>query len=107
MREIKCETITKAVAEACIKANRELPDDLCNLISECGAKETCPLAKSIFADMHKMHDDKLACCATCLQFFRIYYIARTKHGEGLCHRLRMKREGRNFTGSLGFMTILI
>ena len=56
MREIKCETITKAVAEACIKANRELPDDLCNLISECGAKETCPLAKSIFADMEKNLD---------------------------------------------------
>lgn len=53
MREVRCEEITQAVARACVKANRELPEDLCDLISQCAVTESCPLAKSIFADMEK------------------------------------------------------
>lgn len=56
MREITFEQIKNAVAQACIDANRVLPDDLCALISDCGERETCPLAKSIFSDMEKNID---------------------------------------------------
>ena len=51
MREITFGQIKSAVAAACVRANKHLPDDLCKLISDCAEKESHPLAKSIFGDL--------------------------------------------------------
>ncbi|MCL2486108.1 MAG: fumarate hydratase [Oscillospiraceae bacterium] len=51
MREITFDQIKAAVATACVRANKHLPDDLCKLISDCAEKESNPLAKSIFGDL--------------------------------------------------------
>lgn len=51
MREIHYNTIVDAVAKACIDANRHLPKDLCQIISDCEKCEQNKLAKSIFGDM--------------------------------------------------------
>ena len=50
MREIKAETITAAVREACISANRELPVSLEKLVRDSVDIEQEGLAKSILTD---------------------------------------------------------
>lgn len=51
MREITFNQIKSAVADACVEANKRLPEDLCKLISDCADRESNPLAKSIFGDL--------------------------------------------------------
>lgn len=51
MREISCDFITNVVAELCIKANKELPECLVNVISKSAQVETDPLAKSVMSDI--------------------------------------------------------
>ncbi len=51
MREIDVKLITQAVAELCIKANKQLPDDLVNLIDAYNLNEESTLAKSVMNDL--------------------------------------------------------
>ncbi len=51
MREIKAEDITRAVRDACIRANRELPPGLERLVRESPDKETGETARSILCDL--------------------------------------------------------
>ena len=53
MREILTDVITQNVAELCIKANKQLPSDICEKIHKFKEKEKCPLAKSILSDIEK------------------------------------------------------
>ncbi len=53
MREILTDVITKNVAELCVKANKQLPSDICDKIHKFKEKEQCPLAKSILCDIEK------------------------------------------------------
>ncbi len=53
MREISCEKISSAVAELCIKANKELPKCLANRIKECAKGEEAPLAKAVMSDIEE------------------------------------------------------
>lgn len=46
MRTITAEQISSAVAELCIKANRELPEDIVAAMREAAANEPWPVAKS-------------------------------------------------------------
>ncbi len=52
-REISCESIVKAVADLCIKANKLLPDDVKDCVLKAKSQETNSLAKSILEDMEK------------------------------------------------------
>lgn len=56
MREIKAQQITEAVKELCIKANKQLPQDLQQLIAKSGECET-GLAGDIMKDINR----NLAC----------------------------------------------
>ena len=47
MREIKAQEIRDAVAKLCIRANRELPEDLEARIRGCEKTESSDLARSI------------------------------------------------------------
>ena len=47
MRQISCNEITKAVAELCVLANKQLPCNLAKKIEECAAAEEQPLAKRV------------------------------------------------------------
>ena len=51
MRQISCNEITKAVAELCVLANKQLPCNLAKKIEECAAAEEQPLAISIMNDI--------------------------------------------------------
>lgn len=51
MRTITANEIISAVSEACVSANRRLPDDLSAEIGRCASAETNPLARGIFGDM--------------------------------------------------------
>lgn len=51
MREIDVKLITQTVAELCIKANKQLPDDLVNLIDAYNLNEESTLAKSVMNDL--------------------------------------------------------
>ena len=53
MREISCGSISKTVAELCIKANKELPRCLKDKINECAKSETEPLAKAVMSDIEE------------------------------------------------------
>lgn len=53
MREISCEQISGAVAELCIKANKELPVCLADRIKECAKGEKTPLAKAVMSDIEE------------------------------------------------------
>ncbi|MBR6743125.1 MAG: fumarate hydratase [Clostridia bacterium] len=53
MREISSLTIESAVAELCIRANRELPSDIAKAISKAEKKENNSLAKSVLSDLEK------------------------------------------------------
>lgn len=53
MKEINVEKITDLVAELCIKANKVLPDSLCNSIEKAEFQETDALAKSILSDLQR------------------------------------------------------
>lgn len=55
-REVNCETITNAVSELCIKANKELPCDIVKRIEESKDTETNGLAKSIMTDIRENID---------------------------------------------------
>ena len=46
MRNIDAETITEAVAELCIRANRELPEDVAAALAAARQSEPWPLAKT-------------------------------------------------------------
>lgn len=51
MREINVIEIEKTVGQLCIKANKLLPDDLADNISECRACEKNALAKGVLGDI--------------------------------------------------------
>ena len=51
MREIKAQEIRDAVAALCIRANRELPEDLEACIRSAGKAELSDLARSILHDL--------------------------------------------------------
>ncbi len=51
MREISAKEITRAIAELCVQANRELPASLEKRIEQAAEKETKPIAKPIMADL--------------------------------------------------------
>lgn len=51
MREVSCELITETVKELCIKANKELPEDIEQKLKESRGVETEPLAKSVICDL--------------------------------------------------------
>lgn len=51
MRELSVSAIEKAVAELCMKANRVLPQDLCDRIRQARDTETSPLAADILQDL--------------------------------------------------------
>ncbi len=51
MREIHSDEIINAVKDAVINANIYLPDSLCKRIDYFYDKETCEVAKNVFADM--------------------------------------------------------
>lgn len=50
-RELNVSKITEAVKQLCIEANKVLPDDLRQCITQCAVRETGKLAKGIFDDM--------------------------------------------------------
>lgn len=56
MREVRGEAITQAVRDACITANRELPEGLETLIRESPEMESSPLGRSILEDLAKNLD---------------------------------------------------
>lgn len=51
MREVSSKEITKAVKELVISANKILPGDLVNCISNCGQAESNPTAKAVLSDL--------------------------------------------------------
>lgn len=51
MREVSSKEITKAVKELVISANKILPGDLVNFISNCGQAESNPTAKAVLSDL--------------------------------------------------------
>ncbi len=53
MREININHIIKAVEDLCIKANKELPDDIENCLHRCAKCETNALGKSVLCDLEK------------------------------------------------------
>ena len=53
INEISCSKITEAVKNLCIKANKQLPEDIVNKISNAKGCESCELAKSILYDLEK------------------------------------------------------
>ena len=53
INEISCKKITAAVEELCIKANKQLPDDIINKISNAKNYESCDLARSVLCDLEK------------------------------------------------------
>ncbi len=56
MREIHVETITQAVRDACIAANRELPASLETLVRSSASQETDALGRSILEDLGRNLD---------------------------------------------------
>ena len=56
IKEISCNVITQAVADLCIKANKNLPDDIIDCISAAKEKETNQLARSILDSMEENID---------------------------------------------------
>lgn len=56
IKEISCNVITQAVADLCIKANKNLPDDIIDCISVAKEKETNQLARSILDSMEENID---------------------------------------------------
>lgn len=53
MREIAWEAIASLVEKLCVEAATVLPEDLCQVIREAGAKEESPVAQGIFQDMEQ------------------------------------------------------
>lgn len=53
MREITAGQITRAVAELCVQANRELPPSLEKRIGEAAQTETSPIAKPVMRDLQE------------------------------------------------------
>lgn len=51
MREIDVKTLEKTVAELCVKANKILPDDLCEKIETAKTSEENALAQSVLGDL--------------------------------------------------------
>ncbi|SDA15572.1 fumarate hydratase subunit alpha [Ruminococcus sp. YE71] len=51
MRELNVAEISSAIKELCIKANRVLPDDMCECIKCGAAAEKSPVGKGVFDDM--------------------------------------------------------
>lgn len=51
MREIPASAITAAVKELCIRANRQLPEDLCACIRQASDRERDPLPCAVMADL--------------------------------------------------------
>ena len=51
MRELNVAEISSAIKEHCIKANRVLPDDMCECIKCGAAAEKSPVGKGVFDDM--------------------------------------------------------
>ncbi len=56
MKEINVVRITDAVAELCIKANKELPEDIVCRLQKSKQCETSPLAISVIEDLEKNID---------------------------------------------------
>lgn len=56
VKEISVKTITDAIEELCIKANKELPNDIVCKIKCALDVETNPLAKSVLCDLEKNID---------------------------------------------------
>ena len=53
IKEISCKKITETVEYLCIKANKQLPDDLVCSIKCTALKETNSLAKSVLCDLER------------------------------------------------------
>lgn len=53
MREIDVKAVEELVAELCIKANKILPDDLCERIVDCKNCEKNAIAKSVMGDIEE------------------------------------------------------
>ena len=53
IREISCQSITEAIADLCIKANKSIPQDIENRITKAQGEEAKALAKSILCDIKK------------------------------------------------------
>ena len=51
IREIDVSLVTEAIAELCIKANKQLPDDLIDCIDKSISKETSEIAVSVLKDI--------------------------------------------------------
>ncbi len=51
MREIDVSVVTQTVKELCIKANRVLPQDMCECIKRGAAAEKSPVGKGVFDDI--------------------------------------------------------
>lgn len=53
IREVSCNEIANAVERLCIKANKLLPEDIVNKISECKQCETDTLAHSVLCELER------------------------------------------------------
>ena len=53
MREISVNKVTEVIEELCIKANKELPQDIKDCLYQCAECETNPLGKSVLCDLQK------------------------------------------------------
>jgi len=51
MKIIKSDTITAAVAELCIRANKHLPEDIVDAITKFSGNEKYPVAQAVLSDM--------------------------------------------------------
>ncbi len=86
MREIKTADITRAVAELCIKANRELPQDVLAAIKEAKESETSPLAADILGQLEEnarlAREEGLPICQDCGLAIVFVELGRDAHLDG-------------------------
>lgn len=53
MREINTSVITETIEKLCIKANKQLPNDIADCLHKCASSETNPLGASVLCDLEK------------------------------------------------------
>ena len=53
MREINASVITETIEKLCIKANKQLPNDIADCLHKCASNETNPLGASVLCDLEK------------------------------------------------------
>lgn len=76
MRELDAQTVTQAVRQLCIDANRVLPADLEAVIQDCSQREKDETARSILCDLCRNLDAARADGNSHLPGYG--------HGGGLC-----------------------